>query len=346
MGSSKNLCGKTKTFLDELKSRTVIITWLRRSINPFFDFLGMVRLYVIFRREEFDIVHTHTAKGGILGRIAAHLAGVPRIIHTPHGHNFYGYFGPFMSKLVVVLERFAARFTDKIVVLTKLEKKDFLDFEVKGSQDIDVIPSGLELDDFSRIGDEAKAAKRNEFRLSPCERVVGMVSRLEPVKGPECFIEAAKEVAERINNVKFLIVGEGSLRSNLERQTERLGLEGKIKFLGWREDSLEIIAVLDILVQPSLNEAVGRVLLEAQVLGVPVVATKVGGIPEVVRKGITGIIIPPQDSNALADAMCNLLEDEKKREAMSREAKKWVKDKFSSVKMMEEVLRIYSEVSG
>ena len=346
MGPGKHFSGKTRAFLDGFKDRTVIIPSLRRNINPFLDFLALARLHAIFRREKFDIVHTHTAKAGMLGRIAAYLVGTPKIIHMPHGHNFYGYFGPFMSKSIVVLERFVARFTDKIVVLTKLEKKDFLDFEVKGSEDIDIIPSGLELNDFHGVDNGEKEWKRNQLGLNSFEKVVGMVSRLEGVKGPEYFIEAAKEVAERINNVKFLIVGEGSLRSSLERQTEKLELEGKIKFLGWREDALEIITVLDILVQPSLNEAVGRVLLEAQVSGVPVVATGVGGIPEVVREGITGIIVSPRDSNALADAVCNLLEDEKKRKEMSGEARKWVRDKFSSVKMMEEVLRIYRSISG
>ncbi|HDH53035.1 MAG TPA: glycosyltransferase family 1 protein, partial [Nitrospirae bacterium] len=274
---------KTRGFLDEFKDNLITVPHLKREINLLRDFLALIELYFIFKKEKFDIVHTHTAKAGFLGRIAAHLARVEIIVHMPHGHNFYGYFGVLMSRLIVTLERFCARFTDKILVLTELEKRDYSKFKIKPLKGIDVILPGLRFEEFSYMDDKEKDAKRKQLGLKPADPVVGLVSRLEPVKGAGYFLDAAHKIAGRISNVKFLVAGEGSLRHDLEKQAESSGIKEKIRFLGWREDALEIIAVLDVLVQPSLNEAVGRVLIEAGACGVPVVATDAGGIPEIVR---------------------------------------------------------------
>jgi glycosyltransferase involved in cell wall biosynthesis len=343
-GPSSHLTSKTNLFLEKFKDNVIIVPSLKRNINPLWDCLALIKLYLLFRKERFDIVHTHTAKAGILGRIAAYIAGIPSIIHTPHGHNFYGYFGPIMSKFIVIMEKFVGRFTNKIIVLTELEKRDFLSFKVKNPVDIEVVPLGLELGEFSKLERISKEDKKREVGLAYNDRIVGMVSRLEPVKGPHYFIEAAAKVVNLFKQVMFLVVGEGSLRLKLETKAQELGLKDRIKFLGWRQDALEIISILDILVQPSLNEGVGMVLLEAQSLGVPVIATNVGGIPEVVKDGVTGILVPSQDANSIAKALNYLLGDEKEREGMGREAKRWVKDKFSSHKMIKEIAEIYEGV--
>ena len=343
-GPGTHLSLKTKKFLEEFKDNVIIVPSLRRDINPVLDFIALIHLYRIFRKERFDLVHTNTAKAGILGRIAAFLAGTPRIIHMPHGHNFYGYFGPALSRLIIWLERFAAGFTDRLVVLTELEKNDYMSFGIKKSEDIEVVPSGLELEGFRALYGRDRNEKRRELGISPQEKIVGMVSRLETVKGPEYFIEAANSVAKKISGVRFFVVGEGSLSSGLKERSQQLGLKDKVVFLGWRDDALDIIFALDLLVQPSLNEAVGRVLLEAQGLGVPVIGTSVGGIPEIIKDGSTGFIVRPKDAEGLSRSICDLLENEEKRNMFSKEARMWVEERFSSDRMMEKIYFMYIDI--
>lgn len=334
---------KTRDFSKKFKDKIFHITYLRGKINIFSDSFALFRLYCLFRKEDFDIVHTHTAKAGILGRIAARLAGAPKVIHTPHGHNFYGYFGQRISKLVVMLEKFIGYITDKIVVLTELEKDDLAVFKVAQPTNIVVINSGLELNSYREVNIDARK-KRDELQVEQDTTLVGMIGRLEPVKGPEYLIEAAKLVIERFSKVKFLIVGDGSLRNKLEFRCKKLSIFDKFVFTGWREDIPEILAVLDILVLPSLNEAVGRILIEAGACGKPVVATSVGGIPEVVKDNETGILVPPKAPEALARAIIALLKSEEKRQKMGEAAKNWVDDKFSASRMVERVSNLYSEL--
>ena len=343
-GRTRYPTANTKKFLEEFKDNIIIVPWLRRGINPFFDSIALFSLYRILAKERFDIVHTHTAKAGALGRTAAYLAGNRRIIHMPHGHDFYGYFNPFISKLIILIERFLCRFTSKFVVLSKLEKRDLIEFGITDEEKIKIVPSGMDLE-FKNIDRDKVRNKKRKFGFDAGQKIVGMVSRLEKVKGPGYFIEAAGKVVKEVKNARFLVVGEGSLRNKLENRVKELGLSDKVTFAGWREDVLDIISFLDILVQPSLNEAIGRVLLEAQGLGVPVIATKVGGIPEVVKDNITGILLPPQDTEKLVSAICKLLEDKERRVSMSKSAREWINGKFSAAKMMEEIESLYKEVA-
>lgn len=334
---------QTREFLQDFPgSRLIILPCLRRDINPFFDLPAFFRLYAILAKGKFDIVHTHTAKAGALARPAARLAGCRCIIHMPHGHNFYGYFNPLFEKLIILAERFLSGFTDKFMVLSELEKIDLIKFKVAAAQRITVVSSGLDLD-FKKISHDSALEKRKEFGFTPGQMIVGMVSRLEPVKGPVYFVRACAELQKKYPQLRFIIVGDGSLRPQLEKLAGRLNLQEKLVFTGWREDCLEIIAFLDILAQPSLNEAIGRVLLEAQGLGVPVVATKVGGIPEVVKDGESGILLPQQDHQALARAISQLIDDPAKRLAMSKSAVSWIDEKFSSRKMLREIFGLYQE---
>ncbi|MCM8796424.1 MAG: glycosyltransferase family 4 protein [Candidatus Omnitrophica bacterium] len=344
IGPTEHPSVSTKKFLEEFKNNLIVVPWLRRDINPWRDLFAFFRLYSIFRREKFYLVHTHTAKAGALARPAAYLAGTRRIIHMPHGHNFYGYFNPVTSRLLIFIERFLSRFTTKIVVLSESEKRDLVEFGVAEKSKIRGITSGLSLGPKDRDSD-LRESKRMEFNLSSAQKIVGMVSRLEPVKGPSYFIRAVRGIAEENPQVKFIIVGDGSLRRRLERDVKRWGLNGRVIFTGWRDDVLDIISFLDILVQPSLNEAIGRVLIEAQGMGVPVVATRVGGIPEVVRENITGLLVPSRDSEKLKLAISSLLKNEKLRNAMSAAAREWVSERFSVKKMVSEIDSIYSEVA-
>jgi len=341
-GNSAHLTMENKRFLQWLGPRHIPIHHLRRDVNPFYDLIALIRLVRLFRRERFDVVHTHTAKAGALGRMAARLAGVPRVVHTPHGHNFYGYFGPFASRLIVYIERFLSLLTDKVMALTELEKKDFVALKVCPLAKARVINSGVELEKFRQV-DIDPARKRAEFSVAADDILVGMVGRLEPVKGPQYLIEAAKPVLDAVPRVKFMIVGDGSLRSNLETRCNQLGISHRVVFANWREDVPQILAILDMLVLPSLNEAVGRILLEAGAVGVPAVATYVGGVPEIVHDHETGLLVPPRSPEELAKAIVTLSRDEEKRKAMGRAAARWVDDRFSAQRMVQRITELYQE---
>jgi glycosyltransferase involved in cell wall biosynthesis len=171
-----------------------------------------------------------------------------------------------------------------------------------------------------------------------------MAGRLEPVKGPEYFIEAARLVLDRFPQVKFLVIGDGSLRNKLEIKCKKLNISRSFIFTGWREDVPELLSILDILALPSLNEAVGRILIEAGACGIPVVATEVGGVPEIVKDKETGILVPAANPLALAQGLATLLKDKEKRFKMGAVARQWVDDKFSTRAMVNKFSNLYEEL--
>jgi len=345
IGPSKHLSEKTRLFLDKFRDNVFIIPHLKRDINPLWDFLALAKLFLLFKAERFDIVHTHTAKAGFLGRIASWLAGIPTIIYMPHGHVFYGYFGLLMSRVAITVERVVACITDKVMVLTELEKRDLIAFRVTTPDKIEVINSGLELENYRQPVVDVQS-KKNELQIEEDISVVGVIARLEPVKGHEYLIEAARMVTEELPRVKFLIVGEGSLRNDLESQCKELSVQDKFIFAGWQEDVCSILSTLDILVLPSVNEAVGRILIEAGACGVPVVATNVGGIPEIVRDNVTGVLVAPRSPEDLARAIIDLLNSADKRQQMSIAAEQWIDDRFSAHRMVEEVSNSYDVLTA
>jgi glycosyltransferase involved in cell wall biosynthesis len=342
-GATKDPSKKTEEFLKKIGRRAINVPNLIRNINPFYDCAAFFCLLRAFKKEKFDIIHAHTAKAGVLARIAGRWSGVRLIVYSPHGNDFYGYFGRVGSWLVVAAEKFAARFCDKIHALTELEKKELIDFKICAPEKIEVIYSGVELDAL-RVFQYTVQHMKDEQSGSQKRFTVGMVGRLEAVKGPQYFIEAAKCVLEKLKNVKFLVVGDGSMRKGLESLVRALGISEHVVFTGWAEDVGCVLYTLDILVLPSLNEAVGRSVLEAQAVGVPVVATKVGGVSEVVKDGVTGILVPARDAHALAGAILLLLNDDSKREGMSEAACGWVDEKFSDGLMAKHFEELYERM--
>ncbi|MBU0881006.1 MAG: glycosyltransferase family 4 protein [Candidatus Omnitrophica bacterium] len=344
-GPSVHPTKKTLEFLAEFQSRVRIIPGLKREIDLPADLSAFLSLWNIFRRERFDVVHTHTAKAGALGRLAARLSGVSVIVHTPHGHNLYGYFNQKMTRRIIMAESYLSTFTDKIIALTELEKRDYLKSKVAREDKVAVIYQGLELDKYACDWKDKVVLKRS-FNINAGEDVIGMVGRLETVKGPGYFIEMAAKVISKFPKTKFIIAGEGSLRAALEEKTGRLGIRGNVIFAGWRDDIPEILSILDVLVMPSLNEAVGISAIEAQAEGVSVVASRVGGIPEIVQDRVTGLLVNPTDPDALAEAVTELISDKDKRVRMGRSGKLWVRGKFAAGEMIDKISSLYAELSN
>lgn len=290
---------------------------LLRRVAPAQDFLALAHLWRYIRRGRFDLVHTHSSKAGFLGRVAARLAGVPRIVHTPHGHIFGGYFGLLATGLYIRLERWAARFTDRIITLSDQEQRDHLARGIGRPDQLVTIPSGVDLKALPRPG-ETHAAVRKAMGVAADAPLVGTVARLVPVKGLAYLLEGARRILESAPEVILLIVGDGDLRGELESRARALGVGGRIRFVGFREDAARWIAALDVFVLPSINEGMGRVLVQAMALEVPVVASRVGGVPEVTGDGDAGILVPPRDPAAIAEAVLRLLGDPALRGALGQ----------------------------
>ncbi|MDP2863383.1 MAG: glycosyltransferase family 4 protein [Desulfobacterales bacterium] len=324
--------------------RILTIPGLVRRIAPFYDFKTFFALIKILRYERPDIVHTHTSKAGILGRWAAYFAGVPVIIHTPHGHVFWGYFGRLKTAFYIILEKITAFITDKIIALTEQEKNDHLHFRIASGDKFSVVHSGIKLDKFSNLSADP-AAMRRKLGISEGDLVVGTTGRLTPVKGHRHLIEAAGNIVDARPNTTFVFLGDGELSDELKNMASKLGLKEKVKFPGWRPDVAEVMSAFDLFVLPSLNEGMGRVLVEAMALGKPVVASNVGGIPDLVIHNHNGLLVPPADVEGLVKSINIFLHDPKKRKEMGDRGKVVAAD-YSTDAMIQKIERLYDEATS
>ena len=319
---------------------------LVRRIAPWNDFKAFVMLWSLIRRYKPHIVHTHTSKAGVLGRLAAWLAGVPAIIHKPHGHVFYGHFGPRVSRFFLLIERLLSRITDHVVALTPMEARDHLTLKVLTADKISIIHSGVELNRYHTTT-RKRQQKKEELGISPDALVVGFVGWLIPIKGVIYLVKAMAEVVQRYPNSLLLLVGQGDERGEEEikirEKVESLRLEDRVRFLGWRSDVNEIMGCFDIFVLPSLNEGMGRVLVEAMAAGLPIVASRVGGIPDLVKHGENGLLVPPANPGALEQAISDLLSDKPRRKRMAKTGKKMCRP-YSVEAMVEKIENLYSKL--
>lgn len=321
----------------------ICVPELKREINIINDVKALFKIYSFIKKQGFDIVHTNTSKAGILGRWAARLAGVKIIVHTPHGHIFYGYFGWFKTQLFICLEKRTALITDRIITLTEIGKQEHIKYRIATPDKFIPIYNGIEIEKFRRLNIDRVKARQN-FNIPQDVAVIGTVTRLDPVKGNKYLIASFPEVIKVFPTLKAIIAGDGSEREALQSEVKKLGISENVIFLGECKDISQILCLFDIFVLSSLMEGLGICLLEAQAQGLPVIATKVGGISEVVKDGVTGILVPPRDSNGLAQAIIKLLKDKTLREDMAERAKDWINERFSVEVMVKKVSDLYEQL--
>ncbi len=319
------------------------ISKLVRNLNVLYDSIALFKISRFLAKEKFDIVHTHTSKAGLLGRFAAKLAGIPHIVHTPHGHVFFGYFGLLKTKIFIFLEKLAARIADKIVTLTSREKSDYISCKIAGEEKFVVIHSGIELSKYQKLSQDEKTKLKKEIGLPSNSFVVGTVGRLVPVKAPELLIKASQPIFTQYPDTYFVFAGDGPLKEDLYTAAKEIGGEKNIVFLGWRDDAHRILSIFDVFCLPSLNEGMGRVLAEAMAHGIPIVASAVGGIPDLVIHEKNGFLVPSQNTEELAKYIQVLIADEEKRKKMGEAGKKMA-SRFSSETMIKKIADLYEEL--
>ena len=326
----------------EHQVRLIGLRHLVRDLNPFSDIIAFFSLLNIIWSEKPHIVHTHTSKAGILGRWAAWFCRVPIIVHTPHGHVFWGYFKSWQTRLFILLERWTAQITNAIVTLTPQEKEDHLRFRIAPEKKFTVIHSGVDLRTF-RADLYQPSETRALLGIPPEMTVVGTVGRLTPVKGQEVLIRAASELIRRREKIFLVLLGDGELRRDLEELSLRLGIAEYVRFLGWRPDVARVMAACDIFCLPSLNEGMGKVLVEAMAMGTPIIASSIGGISNIVRSGENGILVPAGDEAAWAEAIVRLCRDPEERRRMG-DAGMQMAPRYSSEEMIKRIDRWYEEL--
>lgn len=328
----------------ELKGvKLITVPSLIRRINPILDLQALFSLYRIFLQEKPAIIHTHTSKAGILGRWASFFARVPIVVHTPHGHIFYGYHGKVKTKVFILVEKVTAIITDRIIALTKREKEDHIQFNISKPDKFVVIHSGVNLEDFSKNFDNTEELK-GDLGIPITDSIVGTVGRLVEIKGHRYLLDAARLVLNKMPNTTFLLIGDGYLMTELISHASAMGIENKVIFAGWRSDVPQLINTFDIFVLSSLNEGMGRVLVEAMAMGKPIVASDIGGIPDLVKDGANGILFPPRDVDAMAEAILKLLLDRELRRKMGNEGKKLAYPAYDTSVMVRKIEGLYEKL--
>jgi sugar transferase (PEP-CTERM/EpsH1 system associated) len=301
------------------------------------EFSLCFRLRALFRAKDIHIVHTHNWGTCCDGIIGAKLARIPIVIHQEHG-TFVDTVGA--KKRRIIGERIVLRYVDQVITPSEDLKKKMVKILKLPDESIKVILNGVDMKKFSPSLEKRKK-KRKELNISDDEMVVGTVGRLEPVKNQKMLLEVIPDIVMRFPNVKVLLVGDGVLKKELIDIAETLRIKDKVMFLGVRADVPEILTAIDVFILPSLTEGISIAILEAMACGLPVIATDVGGNPEIVIHEHTGMLVPLSKPEALSHALKVLLGDVNIRVKYGDNARKMVEEKLSLQKMVREYEEVY-----
>ena len=320
----------------------IYVAGLQRSIGGPSDASAIRSLTRSLRELRPDVVHTHLSKAGVVGRVAAHRAGVHGIIHTFHGHLLNSYFSPPVAWSFLQVERWLAPRSSALVAVSENVRDELQSRGVGEPGQWTVLPTvtrslhGPFLD---------KSEARSRFGLAGSSKVLGFFGRLEAVKNCQLFLEAGRAVESRNGDVVLLVAGEGSQRAQLETWSQE-HLPGRVHFVGWQHEPLWAMAACDVVVSSSRNEGLGLSLMEAAAVGVPIVATAVGGVGDVVEDGVNGLLVAPDDANALAVAIERVLHDPALARDLVARGSATVRERFDVGKGADRLLDIYQECAA
>ncbi|MBK8227402.1 MAG: glycosyltransferase [Flavobacteriales bacterium] len=348
----------------------MILPELQREVAPWRDRSAYRRIKQVIKHFRPDIVHTHAAKAGAVGRMAAADLGVKGIVHTFHGHVFHSYFGPVRTALYKSIERYLAKRSHRIIAISERQRDELVDEHriCEGSK-VDVIPLGFDLMPFQLEQERKRALFRRVYGVADDELAVGIVGRLVPIKNHDLFLEVIMRVRERTGlKLRAFIVGDGEERERLQAQTARLGLSqvmgpyfnghpfghgvngkpmvkaAEVTFTSWIKEIDIVNAGLDIAMLTSLNEGTPVSLIEAQASNRPVVSTDVGGIRNVVQADETALLCPSGDAEGLAAALERLARNAALRDRMGKGGWAFVRDRYHYTRLIDDTARLYREL--
>lgn len=334
---------------EDLGVPIVRIDELGREISPIRDLVATVRLARLIRRERPQILHTHTAKAGTVARVAALLAGSrrpPIIVHTFHGHVLRGYFGPLRSRFFRLLERWLAARTTALIAVSPQVRDDLVELGVAPPERFVVIRLGIELEERIDGAQNGRAESRHYLGIPEDRFAVGWIGRMTAVKRTDDILVAFKQLRDDGVDACLCLVGDGPDRPQLERRAHELGVIKDTLFLGYQEEVAPFYAAFDALILPSGNEGTPVSAIEALAAGRPVVATSVGGVPDVVRDGEDGYLVEAGATGELADRLARLARDPGLRERMGRSGRARVLPRYAVGRLVDDVDQLYRSLLG
>lgn len=342
--------------LEELGVKPLYIPEMQRPIRPYKDRKAYIKIQQIIKNFQPDIVHTHAAKAGALGRLAAANSKVPVILHTFHGHVFHSYFHPLVTKVFLQIEKYLAQKSTRIIAISDLQKKELShDFKICPENKIVVVPNGFDLDRFQQDYFQKRLQFRSQYQIPEGVRAIGIIGRLAPVKNHELFLQSI-DLLRKSTQVPFMafIIGDGELRNKIETLCNELRLPFArldkrekpqlVNFTSWIKEIDYANAGLDIIALTSWNEGTPVSLVEAQASGNPVVATNVGGVADIVHHEKAGFLTPSNQPEPFAKALQTLLENPELCRSMGEYGKKFSFENFGYQRLIRDMANLYYEL--
>ena len=327
----------------------VVVPEMLRAINLKVDRTAYKRVKQLIEDFQPDVVHTHAAKSGAIGRLAAAACKVPVVVHTFHGHVFHSYFGKTKTRAFIGIERYLAKRSTGIIAISELQKQELSGiYKICPADKIEIIPLGFDLNRFAENQEQKRVLFRKRYDIADDEIAIGIVGRIVPVKNHAMFVAAAaRALKASAQKLRFIVVGDGDMRPGLEAEFRKAGIEyvyypenarhTQAICISWQTAMDEVLAGLDIIALTSHNEGTPVSLIEAQAAGRPVVSTDVGGVADVVQSNITGFVTPPGDAEAFAAGLLKLTENAPLRARFAAAGRESVKERFSYQRLVRDM---------
>jgi glycosyltransferase involved in cell wall biosynthesis len=343
-------------FTDELGIQPVYVPEMGRSISPFKDYGAYKKIKQLIREFKPDIVHTHAAKSGAIGRMAAAAMKVPVIVHTYHGHVFHSYFSSAKTKVFINIERYLGKKSSAIIAISEQQHKELVtDYRIAPASKFRIVPLGLDLDKFSSGNEEKRKTFRSFYSIDDNTIVITITGRMVPVKNHELFLQGIKYLLQHADKrIKAFIVGDGETRSAMETKAKELGIgfstekdtvhDKPLVFTSWRSDIDVINAGSDIITLTSLNEGTPVSLIEAHAAGKPVVSTRVGGIEAIVAENSTGLLSEIRDAESYCRNLYEMVVNDELRKQFGNVAAVRVKEQYSYQRLVRDMKGLYGEL--
>ena len=330
------------------------IKQLKKTVNPIADLVAYFQIIKTIKVFKADIVHTHGAKSGFIGRLAAYKASVPCIIHTYHGHHFHSYYNHSISLVLSKFERLLGRITTKVIAISKWQKKELTEiYKIIPPEKAEIISLGIDPGQNKATPDTHRNIFREKYNVDSDTVAIGIAGRIVPIKNLKLFVQVANAlISATKKRICFFIIGDGILKKQIEAQcaaldvsyTENVGEKASIIFTSWIEDIIPAMHAMDIVTLTSNNEGTPLSLIEAQFCGKPVVATNVGGVKDIVVNNETGFLVEPGDADAMFKKLDLLIESDELRKEMGEKAAAFAALSFSKQAEVENYRQVYKSL--